>query len=121
MDNIGPPLSHDRLAAHVDLIRWRFVFIELCKRTVNNQVTPPPYFQTNVDIGKRIRQAFIEAPNLLKNITPRQHARRRDCAAVTRELSLKLRRMTVDNKKAPGLEFPANDPRKIRTNGMDGR
>jgi len=47
------------------------VFIELCKRSVNNQVTRPPHFQTKIDIGKHFRQAFIETADFLKSITPR--------------------------------------------------
>ena len=41
--------------------------IKFRKRSVNNQITRPTQFEAKIDIGKRIRQAFIEPAGILKN------------------------------------------------------
>ncbi len=90
--------------------------IEFCKRSVNNQISRASQLETKIDVGKRALQIFIESARLLKNFTPREHARARNRTAVARHLQLATRpgmfrrktaksrlRDSIDAKDNPGV------------------
>src|SRR6266567_4989416 len=64
---------------------------KFCKRSVNYQITRLPPFQAKINIGQRASQTCIESARVLKNLTPREHTRGRDSAAVSRYLQLAIR------------------------------
>src|ERR1700746_2931251 len=63
---------------------------KFCKWSVNNQVNVAPHFKAKIDIGERPFQAFIESARFLKNVTPREHTRARNGAAVSSHLQLAI-------------------------------
>ena len=92
------------------------MFIKLSQTEVNNQVARPPHFEAQIDVGKRVRQAFIESADFLKYFAARQHTRAGDRAAVPGHCELAARagmfcrntaksrlRNSVDAKDNPGV------------------
>ncbi|PYJ30397.1 MAG: hypothetical protein DME89_00400 [Verrucomicrobia bacterium] len=81
-------MAHDRFTTEVDLVGYRCFPIKFGKRRVKNEVTSPPYLETEIDVRKRFGECRIESANFLKNLAAHQQACARNSAVVANHLQL---------------------------------
>src|SRR6266516_5566511 len=116
LQDMRPALAHDRFATGINLIAYRCVPIKLRKRSVDDQITCPPHFETKIDVCKSLGEGLVKSADLLKNFSPHQHARAGDGAIIAGHPQLTVHarmlrwetakrglRNSIDAKNEPGV------------------